>query len=130
MKYNLKGKEINIPDEEIDNLVDTLELSIDEAIQTWLEDNDYEVNEEVERLTKLAKENKSVKHDARSDKPRAKRNVVKKENPTKEGLIKLLAAALGNEGIAAQITNPTKIIEFDLNGEHFKLDLIQQRKKK
>ena len=38
MKYILKGKEINIPDEELDNLVDKLDLTIEEAIQVWLED--------------------------------------------------------------------------------------------
>ena len=78
MKYILKGKEINIPDEELDNLVDKLELSIEEAVQVWLEDEGYEVNEEVEALTQKAKDNKitATIHGARADAPKAKREVV------------------------------------------------------
>lgn len=129
MKYILKGKEINIPDEELDNLVDKLELSIEEAVQVWLEDEGYEVNEEVEALTQKAKDNKitATIHGARADAPKAKREVVRKENPTKEAIIQILAKALEAEGIAAQITNVGKIIEFETDGKRFKLDLIQRR---
>ena len=132
MKYILKGKEINIPDEELDNLVDKLELTIEEAIQVWLEDEGYEVNEEVEALTQKAKDNKitATIHGARADAPKAKREVARKENPTKEAIIQILAKALEAEGIAAQVTNIGKIIEFETDGKKFKLDLIQRRDKK
>ena len=129
MKYILKGKEINIPDEELDNLVDKLELSIEEAVQVWLEDEGYKVNEEVEALTQKAKDNKitATIHGAKADAPKAKREVVRKENPTKEAIIQILAKALEAEGIAANITNVGKIIEFETDGKRFKLDLIQRR---
>ena len=132
MKYILKGKEINIPDEELDILVDKLELSIEEAVQVWLEDEGYEVNEEVEALTQKAKDNKitATIHGARADVPKAKREVVRKENPTKEAIIQILAKALEAEGIAANITNVGKIIEFETDGKKFKLDLIQRREGK
>lgn len=130
MKYKFKNKEIDIPDKEIEVLVDTLDLSLEEAIETWLVDNDYEIDEEVERLTKMAKENKSVKHDAKSDKPRAKRTVVQKENPVKENIINIIAEALRKEGVVAAITNKTKIIEFTVEGRKFKIDLVEHRTKK
>ena len=132
MKYVLNEKEINIPDDELDNLVDKLELTIEEAIQVWLEDEGYETNEEVEALTKKAKDNKitATIHGARAEAPKAKREVVRKENPTKEVIIQILAKALREEGIAAQITNIGKIIEFETDGKRFKLDLIQRRDKK
>ena len=132
MKYILNEKEINIPDDELDNLVDKLELTIEEAIQVWLEDEGYETNEEVEALTKKAKDNKitATIHGARAEAPKAKREVVRKENPTKEAIIQILAKALREEGIAAQITNIGKIIEFETDGKRFKLDLIQRRDKK
>ena len=135
MKYILKGKEINIPDEELDNLVDKLDLTIEEAIQVWLEDEGYEVNEEVEALTQKAKDNKitATIHGARADAPKAKREVVRKENPTKEAIIQILAKTLSNqENITdLKITNIGKIIEFKTNdGKSFKLDLIQRRDKK
>ena len=59
MKYKLEnGKTVDIKDEELDNLCEKLDISLNDAIQLWLEDNGYEVNEEVEELTKKAKENR------------------------------------------------------------------------
>ena len=135
MKYILKGKEINIPDEELDNLIDKLDLTMEEAIQVWLEDEGYEVNEEVEALTQKAKDNKitATIHGAKADAPKAKREVVRKENPTKEAIIQILAQTLSNQEniIDLKITNIGKIIEFKTNdGKSFKLDLIQRRDKK
>ena len=57
MKYNFNGKNINIPDKELQNLMKTLDLTEEEAIQVYLDDNDYTTNEEVEELTKKAKIN-------------------------------------------------------------------------
>ena len=130
MKYVVNKKEINIPDEELDNLVDKLDLTMEEAIQVWLEDEGYEVNEEVEALTKKAKDNKitATIHGAKADAPKAKREYVRKENPTKEAIIQILAKALEAEGIVANITNVGKIIEFSCDGKNFKLDLIQRRR--
>ena len=56
MKYDFKGRTINIPDEEIEKNMKVLDISKDEAIEMWLDDNDYTENEVVEELTKKAKE--------------------------------------------------------------------------
>lgn len=130
MKYKFKDKELNIPDKEIDVLMKTLDLTEQEAIDTWLADNDYEENEEVEKLTKLAKENKTIQHEAKSDKPRAKRTVVQKDNPLKEEIIETIVKSLEEKGIAAKITNKTKIIEFSVDERSFKIDLVEHRVKK
>lgn len=134
MKYKFENKTINIPDEVIDNYVDTLEISIDEAIQMYLEEEGYAVNEEVEELTKKAKDNRitATIHEAKSEEPKAKREVVRKENPLKENIIQVLAAAVaGIEGASnIKVTNVGKLIEFNCGGESFKLDLVQRRKKK
>lgn len=135
MIYNLNNKEIKIPDEDIVTLMKSLDLTEEEAIETWLDDNDYTVNEEVERLTKKAKDNRIMAtiHEAKSDKPRAKRVVEKKEDPVKENIIKKIAEVLSKQDNLKdiKITNIGKIIEFDtLDGESFKLDLIRRRKKK
>ena len=64
MKYTLEnGKVVNIPDNEIEYNVKTLELSKEEAIDLWLEDNDYQVNEELEELDSKAKKVK-IDHQA------------------------------------------------------------------
>ena len=132
MKYNFGNKVLNIPDEEIKNLMDTLELTEEEAIETWLDDNDYTKNEEVEKLTKKAKEN-GVKIRGESDAPKAKRVVERKANPTKEKIIAILAETLAKQDnlMNIKVTNIGKLIEFtDNEGNSFKLDLVQRRNKK
>ena len=114
MRYKLEdGKEINIPDEEIENNMNILDLTKEEAIEMWLDDNDYTENEAVEELTKKAKK-AGLKIRGESDKSRVKRVVEKKEDIVKEDIIKQVAALL--EGIAdkVQITNVSKIVEFDM----------------
>ena len=134
MKYNFERKIINIPDEEIKNNMKHLDVSEEEAIEIWLEDNDYIENEEQEALCKKAKENRvtATIHQAKADGVEKKKRVVeRKENPTKEGIVSLLAQTLKDNGYEnVQITNIGKIIEFNANGETFKLDLIQRRKQK
>ncbi len=61
-----------------------------------------------------------------------KRNTTK-ANPTKEGIIALIAESLMASGLEIQnleIPNKGKLITFELNGNSFKLDLIQKRKPK
>lgn len=127
-----KGKSVDIPDEELDGLVDKLDLTLQEAIDLWLEDNALQVNEEQEALDKKAKENRitATIHEARADKPKRERKAVKKEDTTKESIIKALAETL--EGIATdvKIENVGKLITFKLNEDTFKLDLVRQRKPK
>lgn len=131
MVYKLNDKNINIPDEEIENLIDKLELTEQEAIQTWLEDNDYIKNEEVENLTKKAKENKTNLPKARKNVENKKTTRERKENTTKAEIIKYLFENLSKiQDISAlKIENKEKIITFELNNNSYKLDLIQKRKK-
>ena len=131
MKYIVGKKEINVPEDEIEKLMDSLDISEDEAVQTWLFDNDYIENEEEAKLTKKAKDNRIMAtiHEAKSDKPRAKRVVEKKEDVVKEDIIKRTAEMLAEIAKNVKITNVSKIIEFDMpNGDHFKFDLVRQRK--
>ena len=127
MIIKIKDKDINISDKEIDKLVDTLGISVEEAIQIWLEDNDYEVNEEVERLTKQAKDNKITATIHGAQKVRTKREVVRKDDPDKEWLIQQLADTLGKLGISYKVTNIGKIIEFEYNNNSYKIDLVKRR---
>lgn len=127
--YNFNGKNIRIPDEEINRSMKTLHLTKDEAIELYLEDEGYVENEVVEELTTKAKENKTVQHDAKATKPRKTSTKPRERKPDeeKEFLIELIENSLKNAGIDAKITNKTKIIEFDYKNQHYKLDLIRQR---
>lgn len=126
MIYNFNGKSIRIPDAEIEKSMKLLKLSHDEAVQLWLEDEGYLENEVVEELTEKAKINK-VGHDAKADKPRKVGKRERKPDEEKENLIKIIADCLKNTGYPVEITNKSKIIEFNVGENHYKLDLIKQR---
>lgn len=134
MMIKVKNKEVKIPDEEIRNLMDKLELTEQEAIQTWLEDEGYEVNEEVERLTAKAKANGTARVNARANVENKKTTRERKANPVKEEIIQILANALKNSQNlpinAIKIENIGKIITFKVENREFKLDLIEKRQKK
>ena len=134
MIVKVKNKEVKVPDEEIKNLMDKLELTEQEAIQTWLEDEGYEVNEEVERLTAKAKANGTTKINARANVENKKTTRERKANPVKEEIIQILANALKNSQNlpinAIKIENIGKIITFKVENREFKLDLIEKRQKK
>lgn len=130
MKKIVNGKEVNIPDTAIDKLVETLGLSIDEAVTTWLEDEGYEVNEVVDSLTKKAKDNRitATIHQAQKGE-KVKRNVTRKEDPDKENLIEWVANFL-RENVSVEnlkVTNKGKLIEFEYLGNSYKFDLIKRR---
>lgn len=126
MKYNLNGKIINISDAELAKNMKALDISKDEAIQMFLEDEGYLENEEVEALTAKAKANK-INHEAKADKPRKKTVRERKPDAEKEKLIEILTKCLINEGFEAKITNKSKLIEFSVGENQYKLDLIKKR---
>lgn len=130
MIYNFKGKNITIPDDEIQICIKNLGISKSEAIQMFLEDNGYMENAEVEQLTKKAKENNAVQHKAKSTEKGEKKEVKRERKPDeeKEMLIQFLFEALKKYN--PTITNRTKLIEFSVNGNEYKLDLIKKRKEK
>ena len=127
MKYDFNGKTLYIPDALIEKNMKVLELTKEEAIEMWLEDEGYLENEEVEALTKKAKENKAVDHGAKADKPRKQVKRERKPDVEKEKIIEILANCLKNEGFDAEITNKSKLIEFIVGENHYKLDLVKKR---
>ena len=62
MNIEIKGKKIKVPQAEVEKLMKSLDLTEQEAIDLWLSDNDYMENEEVQELTKKAKQNKTDKN--------------------------------------------------------------------
>lgn len=132
MEIKVNNKVVKIPQKEIDNLMKTLELTEQEAIETWLDDNDYTTNEQVEELTKKAKVNGTTKICARVNVENKKVERERKANPTKALIIDQLWQKLAEiEHISnLKIENKEKLITFSLNGNDYKLDLVQKRAKK
>lgn len=135
MIYKLnEKKEVRIPDTDIERLVKIMQIDKEDAIQIWLEDEGYLINEEQEQLNQKAKENKSHKIAKAERKApivlKNKNEKVVKENPTKEMVIAEIAKILPNFATDINIENKAKIITFRIGDEEYKLDLIQKRKKK
>lgn len=134
MTYNFNGKNIRIPDAEINKSMKVLGLSQMEAIQMWLEDEGYLTNEVVEELTAKAKENK-IKHEAKAVNSEKK---VRKPREKKENLLKKQIIAAMREGLddylpgisRLEVTNDEKYIEIDVDGKKFTVNLVQHRVKK
>lgn len=133
MNYTLdNGKTIRIPDKEIKSLMSLLDLSESDAIQTWLEDNDYVVNEEQNALDNKAKQVK-VKHDAQSGKPRKKSDkpkVVKVSDEKKSLFSEILTDLEDIYRNDVEILKENKLIQVKIGNKVFKIDIIEQRPKK
>lgn len=132
MKYQLGNKIINIPDADIQNFMKSLDLSKEEAIQMWLEDNDYEVNEEQAELDAKAKKVKidhgasAVDKTKKEKKPRPK--VASDEK--KELFDEIFSNLSDVYGQNARIEKENKLIIVKIGDKEFKLDLIETRKPK
>ena len=130
------GRKAIVSTEYIEKNMAILDIDMEEAVLTWLEDEGYLTNEDQEELCIAAKENKSLaearkgNRDAAKEKKKTVRTV--KENPTKEMIIaevtKCIEAIDGTTDV--KVENKGKIITFALAGENFKIDLVQKRKAK
>lgn len=135
MKYTLEnGKVVNIKEEELEKLMKGLDVSKEEAIDIWLEDNEYQVNEEQEELDKKASKVK-IQHGASADTPKEKKKVVthKTSDEKKElfnTILTNLTRCIGVENENIKVLTENKLIEVTLNGKVFKVDLIETRPKK
>ncbi len=138
MKYTLPtGRVITIPDDELSKLQNKLKISKEEAIHTYLVDNDYESDEIVEELTKKAKENHitgsihKAKAENKEKKPRKARE--KKIDEVKRTIIAQISQCLVEyfaETGTVEITNPEKYIELSFGDENYTINLVKHRKGK
>ena len=135
MVYNLNGKNVKIPDEEIANSMKALDLTKEQAIEMWLEDEGYLDNEEQNELTKKVNESGILHtiHKAgdkttrkKSDKPK----VVKVSDEKKEIFDEIYSNLADVYGNSVRIEKENKLIICEINGKTFKIDLIEQRKPK
>ena len=136
MLYTLEnGKKVNVPDKEIEKYIEKLELSQEDAINLWLEDNDYEVNEEQNALDEKAKKVK-IQHDAVGEQPRKKSEkprTVKVSDAKKEVFYQFsefLKKFCEENPACYSILTENKMFQLKFGGETFKIDIIQQRKPK
>lgn len=130
MKYTLEnGKVVNIPDKDIEKFMKSLDLTREEAIEMWLEDNDYEVNEEQVALDEKAKKVK-INHGAsavdKSTKEKKERKVIVSDE--KQALFSDIYQNLVDiYGESVEIVKENKLLTVKIGAKTFKIDLIEQR---
>ena len=130
MVFNFNGKNLNIPDVEIKNSMEKLGLSKEDAIQMWLEDNDYLENEEQAELQEKASKVK-IDHGASGkvgEKKKTPRTI--KVSDEKVTLFDFIVGNLLTKYENVDILKENKLIQVEIDGKIFKIDLIEQRPKK
>lgn len=138
MRYtvDVKGRQktINIPDATIKEYEKCFELSTEEAIKMYLEEEGYLDNAELDELEEKAEKNKvSVRGEAKSKTERKKTSkpkVVKVSDTKKELFSKISQFLTDTFGENAEILKENKLIQVKIGEDMFKIDIIQQRKPK
>lgn len=129
------GKEVKASTEYLENMVKNLGIDMEEAVLTWLEDEEYLINEEQEELNKATKGTRigslvGAREEDKSVKKKTPKERVQKENPTKEMIIAEIAKILPNFAENIKVENKGKLITFNIGEDAFKIDLVQKRKPK
>ena len=118
------AKNIKIDENEIAKLMKSLGCSREEAISCYMFDNDMEDNEEVENLTKKAKENKASIIDCNVTKGVKKpRTYISCDE--KIALFNLLKDTLTANCEKVEVTKDNKLLTVEYQGVQFKIDLIK-----
>lgn len=124
MKYDFNGKILNIPDNELEKLEKNLDIPRNEAIQCWLDDNDYTESAEAAELTAKAKKN--VKRYEKSDKKRKTSPKVRKVDEEKKYLLSLVNTLLEGLKIQTIMKNEAEI-SFNYGENSYTFKLIKHR---
>jgi gamma-glutamyl:cysteine ligase YbdK (ATP-grasp superfamily) len=137
MRYDFNGKSINIPDAELEKSMKILGMTKEEAIEMWLEDEGYLDNEEQAELEQKAKENKitaTIHGASATEKKKQSKPKTVKVSDEKQRLFKELSAVIKeyciDEGGKCEILKENKLIQVEIGGKIFNIDLIEQRKPK
>ena len=129
MVYNFNGKKLRIDESELEKISKTLDLTKEEAIEVWLDDNSYTKNEEQIALDNKASAVK-INHHAKAinTKPKEKKPKNYKEDFEKISIINNIYTFLSGKGYEnVKIENKAKIITFKYGTDTFKIDLIRTR---
>lgn len=136
MLYTLEnGKTVSIPDSEIINNMKALEISQEEAIELWLDDNDYTENEEQDALDRKAKKAGVGLVVKDIDKPRKERKprtckVSDEKQLLFNAIHDFLATFVEKNGGNVEVLTENKMFSVKVGEKSFKINITQDRDKK
>lgn len=129
MKYTLSnGRVIEISDNSIRNLMDACDCSKEEALDIWLTDHGFIVNEKQEELNKKAK-NCGIRAQS-GTKTSKKTHEVKVSAEKRELFSEILSDLEDVYRNNVKILKENKLIEVKIGKKTFKVDIIEQRPSK
>lgn len=117
---------IKVNESEVKNFMEKYSITYEEARQMWLEDNDVIENEEIEEMTRKAKENVK-RYEKDVSKTRKKTTKERKVDTEKGAIIEIVKKALEENGFT--IDNVKTETEINFNDGLFTLKLTRHRKK-
>jgi hypothetical protein len=128
IKTDFNGKTYSVEKEQIEVLMKSLDLTFDEAVETYLDDEGLLENEEQNALDKKAQ--KIYKEQSRVNtekvkKPRQTRN--RTVSPEKSGFVEKLYQFLTENYENVEIIRPNKFYSVEINGKIIKMDIMEQR---
>jgi hypothetical protein len=128
IKTDFNGKTYTVEKEQIETLMKSLDLTFDEAVETYLDDEGILENEEQNALDEKAQ--KVYKEQSRVDtekakKPRKKveRKISDEKADLSEKIYNFLVETYGN----VEILKKNKLFSVKIGEKILKLDLIEQR---
>ena len=125
MKYN----GFDVPDKEIDKLMDNLDISLAEACELWLADNDKMTNPEQEEIDKKAK--MGARHYEKSANPRKNVKKERKIDFDKGYLLSIISKILQDEAKIDDIWQKTETeLYFSFKNAKYTVKLTKHRPKK
>lgn len=124
------GKTIKVDKIYIDRQIENLKITLEDAIDMYLDDEGITENQEQNELDNQGK--KIVKKLVKSEKAPAKKTQkerTKRENPEKEYLVGIIAEFLEDviDVSNINIENKAKMITFSYKNVNYSLDLVQKR---
>lgn len=122
----MKYKIYEVPDDFIDNAVDKLGISIEEACQLWEEDHSKNDTPEQQSLTQKAKAEK-IKNVGRKI-TTTHRKTTRQPDKDKVYIMQALVSAVTTLGINVN-TKSSHDFSFCFNNEEFTVKIIKHRKK-
>lgn len=130
MTIRIDDRDFEIPNDWLQRMQQTLQISVSEAVDMWLDDNDIVTNETAEELTRKVKDSGVLRtiHGASAGKSeKARKPRTKKADETKATVIQILAAAVEKVAESVEIRNSEKYIDLRINGESYMINLIKHR---
>ena len=130
----MKYKNFQIPDDFVESTVNKLGVSMIDACEMYLSDNELIKDKTVEELSNRANKNRITVtiHEAQKAKEQRKAR-ARKENPLKKEIISAIYTVIANEITSSANTfvrNKEKYIDFTIAGREFTINLVEHRPKK